>query len=288
MSPLFVSDGVTLDYTVYNRRMQTNHICRNLSVKQSLFLLLLAATLLLPAISACGNDEDRRVLVYAAASLRDVLTELAQQYETSNNVHIAFNWGGSTALASQLKRHAPGDVFISAGSGPMDNLEEAGLLASASRTTLASNSLVLVVSSDAEATFDSPKQTLLGSSLVSVADPGLSPAGRYAQEFLESMALWNELQERIVLGANVRTALAYVESGAAEAGVVYRTDALNNEGVRIAHEVPPDLHTPIFYPAAVLKESRNQAEGSLFLSYLIEDSSQARFRAYGFLVGDPP
>ena len=216
------------------------------------------------------------------------MTDLVHEYEISNDVRVSFNWGGSIALASQLKRHAPGDVFISAGSGPMDDLQDAGLLVPVSRTTLASNSLVVVVSSDAEAPSDSPKQTLLGSSLVSVADPALSPAGRYAQESLESMGLWRELQERIVLGANVRTALAYVESGAAEVGVVYRTDALNSEGVRIAHEIPPEFHTSILYPAAVLKESSNESDALLFLAYLSEEASQSRFRAYGFLVGEQP
>ena len=242
----------------------------------------------MPVTGACRSDEERRILVYAAASIRDVLTDLAHEYKSSNNVHVAFNWGGSIALASQLKRHAPGDVFISAGSGPMDDLEDAGLLVPASRTTLASNSMVVVVSSDAEAPAHSPKQTLLGSSLVSVADPGLSPAGGYAQEFLESMGLWNELQDRLVLGANVRTALAYVESGATNVGLVYRTDALNNEGVRIAHEIPPEFHTPILYPAAVLKESSNESDALLFLAYLTEEASQSRFRAYGFLVGEQP
>ena len=269
--------------------MHLRHFRRYPAIKKSLALLLLVASLLLSAtIGACGNDAERRVLVYAAASLRDVLTELAQQYETANNVHVAFNWGGSIALANQLKRHAPGDVFISAGSSPMDDLEDAGLLATSSRTTLASNSMVLVVSSDAEAPSPSTEQTLREASLIAIADPALSPAGGYAQEFLESIGLWRELQERIVLGANVRTALAYVESGAANVGLVYRTDALNSEGVRIAHETPPESHAPILYPAAVLKESSNQREGSLFLAFLAEESSQSRFRTYGFVVGEHP
>ncbi len=261
---------------------------RTLSFKKSLFLLLLVASLLLPAAVACARSGEPRILAYAAASLRDVLTDLAHEYESSNDVRISFNWGGSIALANQLKRHAPGDVFISAGYGPMDDLEEAGLLTPASRTALASNSLVLVVSSETEAPSPSTEQTLREASLIAIADPALSPAGGYAQEFLESMGLWHELQARIVLGANVRTALAYVESGAANVGLVYRTDALNSEGVRIAHETPPESHSPILYPAAVLKESSNKREGSLFLAFLAEESSQSRFRTYGFVVGEHP
>ena len=257
--------------------------------KKSAVLLLLVASLLLVATAgACAGSGEPRILVYAAASLRDVLTNLAQEFESSNDVRVTFNWGGSIALSNQLKRHAPGDVFISAGSGPMDDLEDAGFLTPTSRTTLASNSMVLVVSSEAEAPFPSAEQTLREASLIAIADPALSPAGGYAQEFLESMGLWHELQDRIVLGANVRTALAYVESGATEAAVVYRTDALDNDGVRIAHEAPPESHSPILYPAAVLKKSSNQREGSLFLAFLAEESSQSRFRTYGFVVGEHP
>ena len=250
-------------------------------------LLLLSAALLLSAVTACGQAEERRVLVYAAASLRDVLTELGQEYESSNNVHVAFNWGGSVALANQLKRHAPGDVFISAGAGPMNDLEQARLLKSETRTALASNSLV-VVSNSREIKPASTEQTLRGASLISLADPRLSPAGRYAQESLENIGLWRELQERIVLGANVRTALAHVESGAVEVGIVYRTDALNNDGVRIAHEIPAESPSPILYPAAILEDSGHYQAASAFLTFLTREHAQSRFQTYGFDPGTQP
>lgn len=251
-------------------------------------LLLLAAVLLLFPVAACGRDEQPRILVYAAASLKDVLTELGGEYETANDVHVAFNWGGSVALANQLKRHAPGDVFISAGAGPMDELQEAGLLVSDSRIALASNSLVLAVSSDAAPTPQSLVQTLREASLIGLADPKLSPAGIYAREFLESMGLWHEIHEKLVQGPNVRTALAYVQSGATEVGIVYRTDALNSEGIRVANRIPPESHSPILYPAALLKDSPHQSESSLFLTFLTSEAVQSRFEAYGFEVEDPP
>lgn len=249
---------------------------------------MLAAVLLLSAVAACGQDEQPRILVYAAASLKDVLTELGDEYESANNVHVAFNWGGSVALANQLKRHAPGDVFISAGSGPMDDLEKAGLLAPDSRTTLASNSLVLAVSSDADPSPQSLDQTLREAALVGLADPKLSPAGIYARESLESMGLWHEIHENLVQGPNVRTALAYVQSGATEVGIVYRTDALNSEDVRIAHEIPPKSHSPILYPAALLKDSPHQTEASLFLTFLTSEAAQSRFMSFGFEIGAHP
>ena len=262
------------------------HLRRSLSFKRSLLLPLLLSSLLFPVI-ACGHAEDRRVLVYAAASLRDVLTELGEEYETTNNVHVAFNWGGSIALANQIKRGAPGDVFISAGSGPMDDLEEAELLITDSRSTLARNSLVLVVASETDPS-RSVEQILHDSSLISFADPSLAPAGVYAKESLDKIGLWQEIQEKVVLGANVRTTLAYVESSAVEAAMVYRTDALNGLDIQLAHELPPDSHSPILYPIAGLKDSRNRDEASLFMEYLKEESSLSRFRDYGFHVESQP
>ncbi len=236
-------------------------------------------------ISACGHAEERRVLVYAAASLRDVLTELAHKYETDNNVYVAFNWGGSVALANQLKHHAPGDVFISAGAGPMDDLEVAGVVSPDTRLNLASNSLVLAVSQDAGPQPQSLEQTLREAGLVGLADPKLSPAGTYARESLETLGFWDEIQDRLVQGPNVRTALAYVQSGATEVGIVYRTDALNAEGVRIAHRMPTESHSPILYPTALLEDSRDRAEGALFLEFLTGEYAKARFQAYGFSPG---
>ncbi len=284
---LYLNEGVRFHSTVYNLPMHLPTLLYSPILIRPL-LLLLAAALLLPSVTACGRDEQPRILVYAAASLKDVLTELGDEYESANNVHVAFNWGGSVALASQLKRHAPGDAFISAGSGPMDDLQEAGLMVLDSRITLASNSLVLAVSSDADPTPQSLEQTLREASLVGLADPKLSPAGIYARESLESMGLWHEIHENLVQGPNVRTALAYVESGATEAGIVYRTDALNSEGVRIAHEIPPEFHSPILYPAALLKDSPHQTEASLFLTFLTSEAAQSRFKSFGFEIDTQP
>ena len=120
------------------------------------------------------------------------------------------------------------------------------------------------------------------------AIPKLSPAGLYAKEALRSLGLWNTLQSKLVFGGDVRTALAYVESGSAGAGIVYLTDALNNNGVRIAHHVPPETHSPIAYPATLLKASNRQTAALQFMAFLQEESTQAKLQAYGFGVPDRP
>ena len=275
--------SVSTNFTVYNRQVLFWRFGRNIPVIR-LIILLLAAALLLSAVTVCGQSKDARILVYAAASLKDVLNELGREYEAANDVYVAFNWGGSVALANQLKRHAPGDIFISAGAGPMDELKEAGVVVPGTRVTMASNSLVLAVSNEAEPPTQSLDQTLREASLVGLADPRLSPAGIYARESLESMGLWHEIHKKLVQGPNVRTALAYVESGATEVAIVYRTDALNSEGVRIAHPIPPESHSPILYPAALLRDSRSPTEGAMFLAFLQKGPAMSRFQAYGFDV----
>ena len=253
--------------------------------KTSTLLLLGISLLFLMSLTRCGGGE-QGVLVYAAASLRDALTPLVQEYEAEHNVKVQFNWGGSVTLSGQLQRYAPGDLFISAGHGPMDNLEDDGLLEPGTRTTLLTNGLVVVTPSNAEPRQVNINETLNNSGRIALGHPKLAPAGLYAEEALRSLGLLDGLQSKLVFGGDVRAALAYVESGSAGAGIVYVTDALNNNRVRIAHRVPSETHSPIVYPAAVLKASNRQTAALQFLAFLQEESTQAKLHTYGFGVPD--
>ena len=224
--------------------------------------------------------------MFAAASLRDALIPLGEEFETKHNIKIRFSLGGSVTLSRQLERHAPGDLFISAGDGPMDNLEEEGLLTPDTRTALLTNRLVVVVPTDEEDEAATRDETLARSNMIALADPKLAPAGQYAEEALRNLGLWDELKSNLVFGGDVRTALAYVESENADAGIIYLTDALNSDGVRIAHEGTPESHSARVYPAAVLRRSDRQEAAAKFLAFLQEESSQAKFQRHGFGVPD--
>lgn len=224
--------------------------------------------------------------MFAAASLRDALIPLGEEFETKHNITVRFSLGGSVTLSRQLELDAPGDLFISAGDSPMDNLEEEGLLTPDTRTALLTNRLVVVVPSgeeDESATLD---ETLARSNRIALADPKLAPAGQYAEEALRNLGLWDELKSKLVFGGDVRTALAYVESENADAGIIYLTDALNSDGVRIAHEVPSESHSAIVYPAAILSRSDRQEAAAKFLAFLQQESSRAQFQRHGFGVPD--
>lgn len=244
--------------------------------------VLLAAALAL-AVSAAACDDRPAVTVFAAASLADALQPLEEQFEDQAGVNLRINYGGSTFLAQVIRRGAPVDVFIAAGAGPMDGLQSEGLLAPGSRFDLVGNSLVLVVPHDGEANILSPEGLLQPDvSRFSMADPALAPAGVYSQEALEGMELWDVLQPKRLLGANVRTALMYITSGTADAGIVYSSDALGVESVRVVWSFPDDSHAPVRYPAAALAGADNPEGAATFLEFLRSEEAQASFRAQGF------
>ena len=241
----------------------------------------LVAALLALASTACGDGNDD-VLVFAAASLRDGLIPIGNEYQTIHNVKVRFSFGGSVTLARQIERDAPADLFISAGEDPMDTLEERGLLAPDTRAPLLGNALVLVAPSGKVPQTQNLAEALAGADRIAMADPQLSPAGRYAEEALRSLGLWDDLKSRLIFGGNVRIALVYVESGNADLGLVYGSDVISKRDLSIVAQVPPYLHRPIVYPAAVMGASDQKQAALAFLAFLQEETLQARFQELGF------
>ena len=251
----------------------------------SLARWLLVPAVFLGGLLGCAGGSDDELLVFAATSLTDSLAEIGPAFERESGAQVAVSFGGSQLLAQQIVRGAPADVFIAAGVVPMDLLEQDGLLSSAPEPILR-NELVLVTRPDLLA---ESLRVLLepGVERVAVADPDLAPAGRYARESLKSLGIWDDISEKLIKGSDVRATLTYVETGNADAAVVYRTDAVTADGVEIYDIVPPDSHSPIIYPAAIVERSESQALAAKFLAYLTGDTAQAIFRSHGFEPADP-
>ena len=247
-------------------------------------LLCLALALTLAA-SSCGGDAREEILVFAAASLSDVVEPLSQRFGDSEGIKVSFNLGGSSALAQQIVRGVPADLFISAGTRPMDILEERGLILSGTWAPLLVNELVLVGRSGSQKSSGlTDVQGLASADLrVAIADPELAPAGEYAKEALENLGLWRLLQPRLVPAPDVRTALSYVETGNVDAGIVYRTDVHVARGVEILATLPEDSHSPIVYPVALVSRSGHSRAALKFLEYLQRDEGKETFRSYGFV-----
>ncbi len=220
------------------------------------------------------------ILVFAAASLTDALGEIGADFEARTGVRVLFSFAGSNALARQIQAGAPADVFVSANLDRMDELERAGLVRTTDRVSLLSNHLAVVVAAASGLVIGAPGD-LDRARRLALGDPEAVPAGIYARLWLEGLGLWEPLRGRVVPTLDVRAALAAVESGAADAGVVYRTDAALSSRVRVAFEVPAAEAPRIVYPAAVLASS-TAPEAHAFLDHLRSSPARAVFTRLGF------
>ena len=244
--------------------------------------LALAALTAAPAVETPGAADHSRpeLLVFAAASLTDALGEIGAGYEARTGVRVLFSFAGSNALARQIRAGAPADVFVSANLARMDELQRAGLVQPADRVSLLSNRLAVVVAGSSDLVVTKPRD-LERARRLALGDPEAVPAGIYARRWLERLGLWERLRERVAPTLDVRAALAAVESGAAEAGIVYRSDVAVAPRVRVALEVPADEAPRIVYPAAVLASSRSRWARP-FLEHLQSVDARAVFTRLGF------
>jgi molybdate transport system substrate-binding protein len=234
---------------------------------------------LIPSLKA---DE---VQVFAAASLTDALKEIATTYEKSSGTHIVFNFAASNVLETQIKAGAPADIFFSADEAKMDELEKANLVTKGSRYDLLSNSLVIIVPADSSATLTSAEQLADPKfKKIALGQPQSVPAGIYAKDYLTKIGIWDKVSAQVIPCESVRAALAAVETGNTDAGIVYKTDALHSKKVKIAYEVPVARGPVIAYPVALLQDSKNAAAAKKFLDYLSFPSSLETFEKYGFIT----
>jgi len=229
------------------------------------------------------------VHVFAAASLTDVMRAIAAKYEPISGDKLVFNFEGSNVLALQVMHGAPADLFFSADEAQMDRLAQAGALDAASRKDVLRNRLVAVVSKESPLQIKSPVDlTSPDIKHLALADPRSVPAGVYAKAYLEKAGLWEKIEPRVIPTQNVRAALAAVESGNVDAGVVYQTDAKISKKVHVAFVFPDTAGISISYPAAVLHDAAQPEAARKFLTYLEGPEASAIFSSYGFIVASVP
>ena len=244
----------------------------------------------------CGTDEGSKtpaadpkaepteIMVSAAASMRNALTELETVYEEKHpEVNLTINFAASGTLQQQIEQGAPADLFISAGQKQMDALETKNLLIKESRVDLLGNELVVVTGKDNDKITSLDDLNKLGEAQIGIGTPESVPAGKYAQEALKNLKLWDTLEPKLVQAKDVTAVLNYVETGNAEAGFVYRTDSAGSTKVKVAAVVPASSHTPIVYPAAIISATKNKQLTEDFFTFL-QQSPEAKqaFEKYGF------
>jgi molybdate transport system substrate-binding protein len=237
------------------------------------------------AIFAGASLRAGEITLFAAASLTDALKHIATIYEKHSNDKISFNFGASSMLARQIEEGAPADIFFSADEAKMDGLEKKGLIVKETRKSRLSNSLVIVVASKGGVAIESPKDLATDKvKRLAMAEPRTVPAGVYAKEYLQKQRLWSAVEGKVVPTENVRAALAAVEAGNVDAGIVYKTDAGISKKVKVAYEVPRSEGPAIRYPVALVKESSHPDAARKFLGYLNSPDAARVFENYGFVV----
>jgi len=225
------------------------------------------------------------VTVFAAASLKEAMDEQRRQFERDTGNKVIVSYGASNALAKQIEAGAPADLFISADLDWMDYVAQRGLVAPNARFDLLRNSLVLIAPASSNAALRiGPGFGLaaaLGTDRLAMANPDSVPAGKYGKSALEKLGVWTSVEAKVARAENVRAALALVSRGEAPFGIVYRTDALADKGVKVVDTFPPDSYPPIVYPAAVLAASKTVSARAL-LDYLRSAPARAVWEKYGF------
>lgn len=242
-------------------------------------IILVAGLLLATPVKAAD------VTVFAAASLTEVMEEVADRFKKSTRLRSTLSFAGSSVLARQIRQGAPADVMVSANREWMDHLEDGNALSRGTRQPIAGNRLVLIARADDTDVPDSFDGILADAGTrLAVGDPDHVPVGIYTRQALTELGHWDDLRRRIAPAGNTRSALAFVQRGAARYGIVYATDAKAFQNVRVIMDIPTDTHDPILYEAAITFQGQalNRENATRFFEFLKSPEAMAVFEKAGF------
>ncbi len=226
------------------------------------------------------SKEPSTINISAAASLTDALLEIKEEYSKENSDTLEFNFAGSGTLQKQIEEGAPCDLFFSAAKSNTDKLISQDLIDTQYCDDILKNKLVLisgniVLSSVNEITNENIKSIAIGNTET-------VPAGTYAKEALESLKIYDEVQNKLIFAKDVKLVAQYVESGNVDCGFVYNSDCVIMETNKI--DVPEDLYSQILYPLALVKDSKNKEVAIKFYNFIKSDTCKKIFEKYGFTV----
>jgi molybdate transport system substrate-binding protein len=247
-------------------------------------VLVLFAVICANVFAQDGSATDKKtIVVFAAASTTNAVDEIKQAFNKQTGIEIQTSYAASALLAKQIVNGADADIFISADTKWANYLAEKKFVAQ-SRNALG-NRLVIVTPNDFKQDIKKPGD-LFDKSIehIAIGEPESVPAGEYAKAALVKLNLWDKLKDKFVPAQDVRQALMYVETGAAEAGIVYATDAAISKKTKIAFAISEELTGPIRYPIVLLVKGKEKPEAKKFFNYLFSPESIKIFKKYGFAV----
>jgi molybdate transport system substrate-binding protein len=251
-----------------------------------LWISLVAGAVLASGLAPAAA-QNRDVLVFAAASLKNALDEIAGQWQSQTGRKVAISYAASNNLIKQIEQGAPADIFISADLDWMNYGQQKNLIRPETRANLLGNRIVLIAPKDSSASIKVEKGFDLAAALkggrLAMGNVDAVPAGKYGKAALEKLGAWDGVKDHIAQAESVRAALLLVARGETPLGIVYQTDAASEPGVRIVGTFPEDTHPPIIYPAALTKDSNN-AIAADFLKYIRSPAAKPAFERQGFAV----
>jgi molybdate transport system substrate-binding protein len=246
---------------------------------------LLSFFFVIPGINLSSAEPAMEITVSAAISLKNTFEEIGKIFEEKHpRTKVRFNFGASGDLARQIEAGAPVDVFASAAQKDMDDIDQKGLITSGTRMNFAGNSVVLVkpgMSQIRMELFEDLRKPEVKK--IVIGNPKSVPAGRYAEEVLKYLNLWEAVRDKLVLAEHVRQALDYVARNEVDAAIVYSTDAMiRPKEVRIVTKAPDKSHQPIVYPIGIVKGSKNQSLAKEFITLVLSTEGKNLLKKYGF------
>ncbi|SFP45130.1 molybdate ABC transporter substrate-binding protein [Salibacterium halotolerans] len=247
-------------------------------------LMMLTAFLFL-LLSACqnGGQDKTELVVAAASSLQDVMDDAEKAFTDEHpDTKITLNYGASGSLQQQIAQGAPVDVFISASDDRVERLIRSGQMTREDTENILRNRIVLITPARSDSSITNLEDAVNSRWTITAGVPASVPAGRYAKEALEYYGYWNNVQDHLVQAKNVRQVLTYVENKNADAGFVYKTDAMVSDDVQIVQQIEQRAHSPIVYPAGIISDSQHKQAAGEFLEFLTGKKMAGIASEYGF------
>jgi molybdate transport system substrate-binding protein len=248
-------------------------------------LAAFAATVAITAAPCVALAQQKSIVVFAAASMKNALDDVDAAFTAKTGVKVVASYAASSALMKQIEQGAPAEVFLSADLDWMDYGAQRHLIKTDTRVNLLGNRLVLIAPKDSKLGNVSigpgfNLAALTGDGRIAVGDVRAVPAGLYAKAALEKLGAWTAVEGKLAMAENVRAALVLVARGEAPLGIVYETDAKVEPGVKIVGVFPEDSHPPIVYPLALTTNAKPDA--AQYLAFLGTQPAKSIFERYGF------
>lgn len=245
-----------------------------------LSILMLTICTIAPTTSSAADKAVLQVL--AGAGLKDALNELKEIYGKKTGTEVRYSFAAAGILRKQIEEGVPADLFFTPGKKEMDDLQRQALIIPETRTDILGNEIVLVAAKEKKNVIKSLADLADKAQSVSIGLPETVPAGKYARETLKSLGLWDKVEKRMLYAKDVRTVLAYVDSGNVDAGLVYRSDTAAMKSGTLVAVAPKGSHSPIHFSLAMLKSSKHQQETKKFIDFLKTPEASAVFAKYRF------